>query len=49
MMYVVMAYDDMVCDCVVVFEGSFEECVAFAAEDEEYFIEEWDAQKEVKK
>ena len=43
MMYVVMVYDDMVCDCVVVFEGSFEECVAFAAEDEEYFVEEWDA------
>ena len=33
-MYIVYAYDDMVCDAVVVFEGSLEECREYVADDE---------------
>jgi hypothetical protein len=33
-MYTVYAYDDMVCDAVVVFEGSLEECREYVADDE---------------
>ena len=37
----VMMLDELVMDYVVVFEGDLEACEAVAAEDEEYFVEEW--------
>ena len=37
-MFTVYAHDDLVCDSVVVFEGTLEECIEYVDGDEEFEV-----------
>ena len=41
-MFTVWTYDDGCCDDVMVFEGSLDECIAYVADDDEFYIQEPD-------